>query len=160
MATKRAAATLAQKMGFCDTDLSTPRHDEIMLWLDSHIESVVKTVVDDRPGKVKRRIWEYPILTGRNDFTVGFVDLMVWAEVETVSGKGELYDAEVVLAFEVKPKIPSLGELIRQIRHQETYLKDLHSSGYRSEFYMAVVSPDDRWATNLESQDIRFILAP
>lgn len=41
---KPKAQTLQQKMGFFDEDLKKPKHDEIMLWLDSNIETIVNNL--------------------------------------------------------------------------------------------------------------------
>src|SRR5690349_21525027 len=34
------AKTLQERMGFRDDELSTPKHDEIMLWLDENVRSL------------------------------------------------------------------------------------------------------------------------
>ncbi|MEI8047084.1 MAG: hypothetical protein WCI92_06875 [Bacteroidota bacterium] len=39
--TKPKAQTIQQKLGFFDDDLKKPKHDELMLWLDSNIEKIV-----------------------------------------------------------------------------------------------------------------------
>lgn len=39
--TKPKAQTLQQKLGFFDDDIKKPKHDELMLWLDSNIERIV-----------------------------------------------------------------------------------------------------------------------
>lgn len=41
---KPKAQTLQQKMGFFDEDLKKPKHDEIMLWLDSNIETIINNL--------------------------------------------------------------------------------------------------------------------
>jgi hypothetical protein len=38
---KPRAKTIQERLGFQDEDLPKPKHDEIMLWLDANIESVV-----------------------------------------------------------------------------------------------------------------------
>ena len=38
---KPKAKTKLEQLGFLDEQLSTPKHDEIMLWLDGNIESIV-----------------------------------------------------------------------------------------------------------------------
>jgi hypothetical protein len=52
---KKETATLQQKLGFFDEDLKKPKHDEIMLWLDSNIEDLVKQnfQVQAQPGQVE-----------------------------------------------------------------------------------------------------------
>ena len=129
--------------------------------------------------KVGKPTWEVPITTGSNNtYTVGFVDLCVTVlseptlslEVPSVarqisSGRQDwwndprvqvptarpyikvTYQRQETLRFEVKSTIQSIGELIRQIRYYQTY---------RDGTYV-VVSPDGRWTTQLESQNIRFV---
>jgi hypothetical protein len=41
MAEKTKATTLQQKFGFVDSDLKTPKHDEIMIWLDANMKEIV-----------------------------------------------------------------------------------------------------------------------
>lgn len=55
------------------------------------------------------------------------------------------------LYFEIKPVIPSVGELIRQLRMYQSYIDQ--GSWY-------VVSPDTRFRTMIEGQNFGFIEAP
>jgi hypothetical protein len=57
---------------------------------------------------------------------------------------------ETIINFEIKSSIPSIGELIRQIRMYQTYQKGRY----------VVVSPDARWERMLDSQRIGFIACP
>jgi len=41
---KPKAQTLQQKLGFFDDDLRKPKHDELMIWLDSNIENIVNDI--------------------------------------------------------------------------------------------------------------------
>lgn len=41
MPDKEPPTTLVKKLGFADSDLTTPKHDEIMLWLDNWLNSDV-----------------------------------------------------------------------------------------------------------------------
>lgn len=38
---KPRATTIQQRFGFLDNDLMTPMHDEMILWLDNNIESII-----------------------------------------------------------------------------------------------------------------------
>lgn len=58
-----------------------------------------------------------------------------------------------VVNFEVRPAIPSLVELIREVKTHRTY----DDAREDAEKIYAVVSPDDRYAQVLESQGILFI---
>lgn len=207
MATPRAT-TIQQRFGFQDKELTTPAHDELMLWLDSEMATVVEALegepnigrweskhvenlkkrateavtnsgykwagMNDPPQKEKRifKKWEMPILSGA--YVVGFVDMKVVVrdmelEITNVTER-ERYDGggwklkkggespewkirdgiDEAYLFEVKPKITSLGELIRQIRMYQAYQGGKY----------VVVSPDDRMAEQIRAQGILFVKAP
>jgi len=81
-----------------------------------------------------------------------------WFESEGYSDNGAGYliaDVEVFrevnIYVEVKPKITSIGELIRQVRFYQTALP--------GDSVFAVVSPDDRFADILTEQGFTFIKA-
>jgi hypothetical protein len=147
------ASTLQQRFGFQDDDLKNPNHDEIMMWLDMRAETIVKLVwkkyLDANfshrdselpPPSEIRKIWEFAI-TGKNGFMIGFIDMMVVISKPFSQS----------FCFEVKSVLPSLGELIRQVRMYQTYINN-------SPFY--IVAPDDRYAKQLEQQGIGFIKYP
>lgn len=210
-------STLQSRFGFQDKDLTTPRHDEIMLWLDDNVERLIDeafpptdegwdvssadmydhlrrskhrpamlaALTPHLPARPPRRIaarWEAPVMT-RGDYMVGFVDMQVTVEapelfmtddtaiaLDAVTAKRAhedlpaqaLEDAipadpfgvsmvrELTVNIEVKTKIPSLGELIRQIRMYQQYL------GVRDEHRFVVVSPDARFREAIERQGILF----
>jgi hypothetical protein len=164
-----------ERMGFGDPDLSTPAHDAVMIWLSEHIEDVVEQLVPLGHGLVNhgasvpiglrssipapaRRIgapkWEYPLLS--DDWRrsiVGFVDMLVPVERSHPVVEADAWRVDWIamgVYLEVKTRIDSLGETIRQIRGYQRYAPGLH----------AIVSPDDRFRVQLESQRIRFVLAP
>jgi len=103
--------------------------------------------------EVVKRVWEYPITTtGRGSYIVGFADMRVdYLDCSLTyyvkDNKFQIYKENKSLFFEVKSDMPSLGELIRQIRMYQTY-----TSGK-----WFVVSPDSRMAAVLEKQSIYFI---
>jgi hypothetical protein len=43
---KPKAQTIQQRFGFGDTDLKTPKHDEIMLWLDDNVEYLCRKITN------------------------------------------------------------------------------------------------------------------
>ena len=187
--------TISQRFGFQDPDLSSPKHDKLIIWLDQEIPTIVDKILKRPPrkyysasyshyspipsAKLKEydmagienypdnneeikitKTWESPILSG--SYTIGFCDMYV--EVKAVwEGKDIVFDyrdkiekaensyLELDLYFEVKPTIPSLGELIRQIRMYESYTEG-------GQWF--VVSPDTRFCTLIEGQNIKFIEAP
>ena len=197
---KTRATTIQQRFGFADDDLKTSKHDEIMLWLNDNIATVVNellrnewseeelarlnggletalTLTDLPPRRlveVGDIAWEAPVLSENkySKYIVGFVDLRVqciqdclcWTQrherygsVYWLDQDGEKIPKEKtrwwvgresrgLLCFEVKTSIPSLGEVIRQIKMYEEY------QGGR----FVVVSPDARYTKALKSQGIWF----
>ncbi len=111
------------------------------------------------------KVWEKPILSNnyKSTYTIGFVDMVVRystpshiarynTKTESVDFVVEQSDAQELTAyFEVKPSVPSLGEVIRQVRMYQTH------TGDASWF---IVSPDDRFAEQLRDQGIGFVKVP
>lgn len=96
-------------------------------------------------------------------YTVGFIDMSVQFEVfslamqdHRVLENGEDQPKWTLRAerqwfyLEAKPTVPSLGEVIRQIRMYQSYA--------RGQFF--IVSPDTRFRKQIESQGIGFIEVP
>lgn len=124
----------------------------------------MKMVVDAYPlgvtiRRVTEKTWEKPVMNG--NFMVGFVDMLVVYAVERDNVRlsprwtGQKYGitshsegAQFKFAFEVKPSIPSAGELIRQIRMYQPF-----THGVR----WFIVSPDTRFRSVIEGQGIGFI---
>ena len=179
---KPRATTIQQRFGFQDGDLKTPKHDEMMLWLDSNLLKIVGAMAgswdngrdaarkegcpeellsEEHNRTLDRRTWEYPIVDrkyGGAKYVIGFVDL--WASCTAPelrrweSGEWHWGNPTKYFYFEVKSTIPSLGELIRQIRMYQEYI-ETHLSGA---FY--IVSPDARFKDALRSQGIGFVHYP
>lgn len=131
-------------------------------------------------NRILDKQWEYPVTSpGSKGFVIGFLDMVVsvvapdrepiHVEVELnprppfiSSGslpcdiiqrpvpKWSVGNEERSVCFEVKTSIPSVGELIRQINFYRNFKWGIY----------VVVSPDDRFASILESQNIRFIKCP
>jgi len=124
------------------------------------VERVIMTDLPVRnPISVDKVKWEVPIMSDK--YVVGFVDLMLkwsWDEVTIDTGGGwaishpnakvtwEVKRFSQVVCIEAKSSIPSLGELVRQIRLYEQYCEKPY----------VVVSPDARYADVLKSQGIEF----
>lgn len=131
--------------------------------VDAYVQSTAQKFPDPGPvpsrppWQVRGKKWELPILSG--SYVVGVVDFCVSLDRGTV-WLGGIEDKALfqpawkigrdrgTLLFEIKPAIRSLGELIRQINIYRTYEQ-------QSRFI--VVSPDDRFRSNLESQGISFV---
>ncbi len=103
---------------------------------------------------VIEKVWERPIIQGRNDYLVGFIDMKVICNVPELgysgnySPKWDVYDHRHSLFFEAKTSIKSIGEVIRQIQTYKTYCK---------QGKYIIVSPDDRYAELLKEQNIGFL---
>lgn len=205
---KPKAQTMAQRFGFMDPELTTPQHDEIMMWLDETVtEMNAEKIYGNHPGfkwgwtdidkardaglpqllkeekiivdpsvpisVVASKVWESPIVD--RTFTIGFADMRVTyclcrlhtdpiiKRMENIESNTEdvfpIYITEsvpeswnpLIRYFEVKPSIPSLGEVIRQVRMYQTYTVG-------AEWW--VVSPDTRFKEQLELQGIKFLVVP
>lgn len=128
------------------------------------------------------KVWEWPVLD--KGFTIGFVDMCVsyapceidWRPIGKAfdafareSGGGSaagfpfpytIEQSQVLnykqqrRFYEVKPSIPSLGEVIRQVRMYQTYTnRERYGEWW-------IVSPDTRFKEQLESQGIKFLAVP
>jgi hypothetical protein len=111
--------------------------------------------LDEVRFKQQQLLWEKPIMS--RSYTVGFVDLFVDLVIERIElgwqdDHWQWYPSSfhALFCFEVKTRIPSLGELVRQVRLYQTYLQNTK---------FIVVSPDDRFQSALEAQGIGFVLA-
>lgn len=162
---RKQPRTLAAQLGFQDPDLKTPQHDNAVVWLDArlHEEPFLRALRQTEPDlpapELKECVWEYAV--GDSRWTAGFVDL--YAEIDShirgtrPSGEATSWSKPDEYFFEVKTTIPSLGELVRQIRFYEAKRpgKYSHSKWSKQTFY--VVSSDQRWAESLRGQGIGFI---
>lgn len=99
--------------------------------------------------------WEHPVKNG--NFLIGFVDMFVSISIPyhlelrnemSFLPYWDIKDTKKIIIFEVKSVIPSLGEVIRQIRMYEAFV---------SQAKFIVVSPDNRFESALKSQGIGFI---
>ncbi len=198
------AKTLQQRFGFMDKELSTPQHDNIMIWLDGYVNNEmfkpekikIGRYIDDTFAEQAREElehfvrsegnckmpeiwpdsfsvpnikaeWEKPITSGRNKYIIGFVDMVVsfWqTDRYALVKKNDVYEnstwsyqaewdsinSHSTCAFEVKPSIRSVGEVLRQI--------NMYKINFGARYY--IVCPDDRFKSILESQDVGFIKCP
>jgi hypothetical protein len=153
--------------GFDDPELKTPAHDALMLWIDEYICEILVEVLEltEAPEIVKKE-WEL-IIKNKRGFTVGVADLYVRIRVSKplkLTKSVVLTKEESVIFVEAKPKIPSLGELIRQIHFSETghlapFVTQSLASGVIWPKWL-VVAPDDRFAKTLREQGILFHKSP
>lgn len=109
------------------------------------------------PIKVLSKEWEYAITNKYRDM-VGFIDMRVCVEVPhlVLDQFGAGFRWQFIkpitrpIHFEVKSRISSLGEVIRQVRMYQA-----HVSGP-----FIIVSPDDRFQKMIRQQKIGFIKYP
>jgi hypothetical protein len=153
---KNSAKTLIERFGFKDYELTTPRHDEILLWLMQK-QNVLKMlcnlkILDGQKDDSIRSIEaEHPIL-GYNNYNIGFVDLAL-----------RIYDdfSQMIL-IEIKPKIVSIGECLRQISFYRSHIKRQLERElppiWHSQFVIVTDTPNLKDV--FESQFIRYYLAP
>ena len=169
---KPKASTMQERMGFNDPDLKSPIHDKMVIWLmknkvsvanyllgnirfqsgsnDKRCEDMVsamdKTIHD--PDPVVRT--EKPIMSG--DFIIGFIDVSLanrgaYVSLDSKTGEvgwtfsGTYPDVNI----EVKPKIESFGETMRQINMYREYERCQY----------AIFTPDHRFKDAFESQGIK-----
>ena len=141
--------------GFIDPEVATDNHDKVMLWLDSNAESIVSSFLNDKEGTYKiSKQWERPITKGDRQYKtiVGYLDMLCIIEkMDGIENGREYFSRFGVVAFEVKSKITSIGEVIRQINQYRTFC-------HVNKFY--IVSPDDRFSEILKQQGIGFIKTP
>ena len=149
------AKTLLEKMGFVDEDKKTPAHDKIQMWTYQN----AKTIIEDLFAKgewtfqILSNEWEYEVFAHsyNSKYIVGFVDVAV--KFEKDNDKREWDDERPRVFFEVKTKIPSIGELIRQLKVYKTHLSHKKQA-------FVVVSPDDSCADILKQQGFFFYKYP
>jgi len=85
-----------------DDQLKTPEHDKLCLWVNKHHQEFMKGCCYDL-------VWERPIIN--RGFVVGIPDFSLMVTYKYVS------NGYLPIAFiEVKPKIKSLGETLRQLQ--------------------------------------------
>jgi hypothetical protein len=145
--------TLQQRFGFVDEDLKTPAHDALMFWIDENAPEILAEIFKLTEGpKILIKRWEF-ILETKRESLLGAADMYIHA----VSGHQDF-----ALFIEAKPKIRSLGELIRQINFYKagSHFTQHTSRGDYLHPQWLVVSPDDQFADKLREQRIHFLKSP
>ena len=148
------AKTHLEKLGFSDGDKKDSKHDIIQKWVQKNIETIISETFmanNPHPFTIKNVYCEYPVnhVNGSYKMLVGYVDIVAHIKCKIYfSDTKEYEDAEKYAFIEIKTQIPSLGELIRQMRAYQNY-NDRRTS-------YIIVSPDDRHSETLESQGFYF----
>lgn len=137
---------------FNDNDRKDPLHDQIVIWTQENAVRIYREINEKEIKGYKRELlldfsavqceWEAPLTRGRGSIG-GYVDLMIIGSNAFPFG---------VIGCEIKPRIPSAGDVIRQIQYYRTL-----ECGRMSLVEFCVVSPDDRYAKIFEDQGIHFI---
>ena len=149
------AKTHLEKLGFSDSDKKDSKHDVIQKWVQNNIEKIItETFLKDNqhPFIIKDVKWEHTVnlINGNFKMLVGFVDVVAHIKCKNFckySNKFE--DVDRYAYIEIKTEIPSVGELIRQMRAYQNYTID-------DRVFYLIVSPDDRHIETLESQGFYF----
>lgn len=149
------AKTMMQKSGFVDSDKKSPEHDKIQKWIYNNPEKVLDTIpiLKGKNFKILNKKWEYTLLDksylNRDSYPIaGYIDLAFYLEASSPIVQNNSTETSVYV--EIKTSIPSLGELIRQLRFYENYLE--LDKGIR----ILVVCPDDSDQQILEEQGFWF----
>lgn len=153
---KSSKKSVQMQFGFMsemDKEIYASEHDEIMLWVDRNIRTILSELnvvlvgpelryASSSLAKITKQ-WEAPV-TGLDKNLVGFTDMLV--DITWDGYKRIIY-------FEVKTKI-SIGALIRQLRmYQLTNTPSLEITRP----LLIVVSPDDRYKDILAEQGFLFV---
>lgn len=149
--------------------ITTPDYESEITQATDKLDTISGWTNLDQPpprpiSEVLQKHWEHTISNDRA-FVVGFVDMMIrirkpslWVDLHRANDYDlpsskpawKIFHGDENVYFEVKSKIPSLGELVRQIRFYQSHKPGLYF----------VVSPDNRYADVLRSQGIGFVTCP
>ncbi len=130
---KNRGTTTEKLWNLEDRSLITPEHDELVMWLlnMNNIKSIF-------PNAIKVRS-EVPI-NAPNKFLVGFWDIVV-------GGNG----GEIIAFIEVKPRITSFGQTLRQLQTYQNYTSISKDKTY-------LFSKENGFVGAFETQEIKVIL--
>lgn len=145
---KTQARSLIERLGFKDPDRDDPTHDEIQQWVHNNIELVLKSLSEgEKTFDVWYNILEHPIVQYVQNYqnVVGFVDLYAAGYVIDMRNETKKH-FEVYI--EIKSKIASCGDLIRQINFYRNFKP--------GRAVWVIVCPDDRFEDVLRRQHIYF----
>lgn len=111
-----------------------------------------------------RLVWEFELR--KDNWTVGFIDLLSVHRSSSFPPTWDSKEFVLISAFEIKTKIPTMGELVRQVRTYERALKFWASREFSYEKHSCgilwtVIAPDIPYAAELKTQGIgSFIYTP
>ena len=128
---------MLEAMGFNDGEIHTSAHDDLVGYIIEHREELFFKHFPRAASKIIKFELERPV-TKQGGYIVGYIDIMLIGDIFAENQKyGEYYEKKV-LAIEVKTKIQSIGEILRQINTYREY-----TCGYESckRFHWAVAAP-------------------
>lgn len=148
------AKTLIERLGFVDPDKKSSEHDKIQIWLYRNAHKVIDElfVNGTETFEIQQNEWELKLIEHTHYYTsskkqiVGFVDLYV-SYLKPTDNPEQRFPC---VYFEVKASIPSLGQLLRQLKFYQEYI----DGGNRAK--IVVVCPDDQYKQILEEQGFYF----
>lgn len=166
------AKTNLEKMGFVDPDRKESKHDVLQLQILENPEKLIKGITEKEITdlKVETIKLEYPVVTSTK-FIVGYLDCVIsfsfdegkfyeTSKYERVDGvRKEVITRKkertyITLCVEIKTKIESFGDTLRQINTYKQYVGKYPNP--HGTVYFVVASEDDRYKPQFESQNIRF----
>ena len=141
------AKTMIEKMGFVDKEKGTPEHDKIQEWTYNNAMQIRDELFSPLAKyKLLGNEWEHRLMSG--NFVAGFVDILLTLQDKAFQ-ETILYESDKEhTCFEIKVNIPSIGELIRQVRFYQAYMSKTTR--------FVIVSPVDKYKELLLGQGIYF----
>lgn len=146
-----------ERMGFNDPDRSTESrkalHDKIQTELISGPAEFAKYYIDAEPGteisdEDFRVTIEYPLADGK--YTLGFLDAVIRITNKSLSFIG----GRTAIAVEIKTRVDSVGELIRELRYYQQYWRD---PGTGKAGALVVLCPDGEFREIVIKQGFGFV---
>ncbi len=141
--------TLLSKMGFSDADKRMPAHDEACLSIASGPRAILSLLgLKDEIDAVDL---EFPLSKGSGQYktTVGFIDVVIRSSSDSI-------------VIEVKTRIDSIGELLRQMNLYRSYSDPFFESPQHFGKYViwSLDPADARLASVLHSQGYILLVGP
>lgn len=126
-----------------DETLSTPKHDEMVMWLMNK-DNIVKVIPELKDEPIKSIQSEVPIL-GHNKFIIGYWDIVVFCVSKSFKTLSDSY------YIEVKPEIKSFGATLRQLNTYKIYIDRMFSKG------IYLFTTDTQFKNSFETQGIKVL---
>jgi hypothetical protein len=171
--------TIIERHGFKDPELKTAKHDDLVLWARKNVSGIAKQILPpfgtndsylekvwnktklqldedytDNLSDLKNNIkivevlLEQPINSGK--WIIGFVDLVIKLKIPRYKRHVGTGRDSANIYIEVKTKIESFGELLRQVNMYRMYTQE------ELDFWV-IICPDDSHKAILADQKIFYI---